>query len=352
MDVRGSSRRRIRVLIVDDSAIVRRILERELSADPEIEVVGSATDPFSAREKILELDPDVLTLDIEMPRMDGITFLRRLMESKPIPAIIVSSLTERGGALALEALDAGAVEVLSKPGASYAVGELAVELIDKVKAAARVQVRKRTRSADFGKPTKRLSMSRTTHKVIAIGASTGGVEALHRVLTKLPADAPGILIVQHMPEHFTRSFADRMNELCAMQVKEAVNGETVVPGKVLLAPGNHHMSLNRSGSVYYVEVTQGPLVSRHRPSVDVLFKSVATYAGRNAIGVILTGMGSDGADGLKEMHEAGARTVAQDEASCVVYGMPKEAVARNAVDRVEPLDRIPEIILELAQKEG
>ncbi len=337
----------IKVLIVDDSAIVRKIFTQELSHDPQITVVGTAPDPFIARDKIVELKPDVITLDIEMPRMDGITFLRKLMRYYPLPVIIVSSLTKKGGELALEAMEAGAVEVLSKPGASYTVGDMSVELIDKIKAAARVVVRKHEKVSAIKKPTQ-LAMTRTTHKVVAIGASTGGTQALQQVLQSLPANCPGIVIVQHMPEHFTRSFADRLNEICAMDVQEAKNGDQVVPGKVLIAPGNYHMLLQRSGAVYYVQIKKGPLVGRHRPSVDVLFKSVAKYAGRNAVGVILTGMGKDGASGMLEMHNNGAVTVAQDEKSCIVFGMPKVAIDLGGVDHVVSLDQIPEKILELA----
>jgi two-component system, chemotaxis family, protein-glutamate methylesterase/glutaminase len=342
--------RKVRVLIVDDSALVREILTRELSRDSDIEVVGAAPDPYIAREKIVALKPDVLTLDVEMPRMDGITFLRKLMRHLPVPTIVVSSLTPKGGDLALEALDAGAVEVMSKPGEAYSVGDMSVELIDKIKAAARVSVAKREpakQKAAVQQP--RLSMTRTTNKVVAIGASTGGTEALTSVLTALPSNGPGIVIVQHMPEHFTRSFADRLNNLCAMTVKEAEDGDRVTPGKALIAPGNFHMLLRRSGAVYYVQVKSGPLVSRHRPSVDVLFKSVARYAGRNAVGVIMTGMGSDGAQGMKEMKDGGAVNIAQDEASCIVFGMPKEAIELGGTDHVVSLRNIPAKMLELAQ---
>jgi len=343
--------KRIRVLVVDDSALVREILTRELSRDPEIEIVGTAPDPYIARDKIVALRPDVLTLDIEMPRMDGLTFLRKLMHHFPMPVIVVSSLTPKGGEIALEALDAGAVEVMCKPGAAYSVGDMSVALIDKIKACARVTVAKREKKALVAGAPQRLSMSRTTHKVVAIGASTGGTEALTTVLTALPPDAPGIVIVQHMPEHFTRSFANRLNELCAMEVKEAENNDTVVPGRVLLAPGNYHMLLRRNGAVYCVEVKQGPLVSRHRPSVDVLFKSVAKYAGKNAVGVLLTGMGADGADGLLEMKKQGALTIAQDEATSIVFGMPKEAIARGAADHVVGLPNVSAKMLQLAQME-
>jgi two-component system chemotaxis response regulator CheB len=345
-------RGRVRVLIVDDSATVRQVFTRELGRDPEIEVVGAAPDPYVARDLIVALKPDVVTLDIEMPRMDGLTFLRKLMRHYPLPVIIVSSLTPRAGALALEALDAGAVDVMCKPGAAYAVGDLSVELSDKIKAAARVNVQRReTGNPDLAASAPRLALTRTTNKVVAIGASTGGTEALAKVLAALPANAPGLVVVQHMPEFFTRAFAERLNGLSAMEVKEAEDGDTVVPGKALIAPGNRHMLLHRSGAMYRVQVKAGPLVSRHRPSVDVLFKSAARYAGANAVGVIMTGMGADGAEGMKEMHAQGARTIAQDEASCVVFGMPKEAIARGGVDHVTPLDHIPQTILMLAQQQ-
>jgi two-component system chemotaxis response regulator CheB len=348
------SRRRIKVLLVDDSAIVRKVLSQELSKDPDIEVVGAAPDPFVARDMILSLKPDVLTLDIEMPRMDGLTFLRRLMRFYPIPVVIVSSLSPAGGDVALEAIDIGAVEVLCKPGASYAVGDMGVELRDKVKAAAQSRVRSAAeRPVPAAVPPHgRLSLLRTTHSVVAIGASTGGTQALQSVLSTLPANSPGIVIVQHMPEHFTRSFAERLNSLCAIQVKEAEDGDTVVPGRALIAPGNFHMELDRSGAVYKVKVRRGELVSRHRPSVNVLFRSVARYAGRNAVGAILTGMGNDGAEGMKEMRDQGAATIAQDEASCVVFGMPKEAIAMGGAEHVLPLDAIPAKILELAAQKG
>lgn len=340
--------RKIRVLIVDDSALVREIFTRELGRDAELEVVGSAPDPYVARDKIVTLKPDVVTLDIEMPRMDGVTFLRKLMRYYPLPVIIVSSLTPQGGELAMEAMEAGAVDVMCKPGAAYAVGDMSVLLIDKIKAAARVAVKTRVaRSTGKDAAAPRLSLTRTTHKVVAIGASTGGTEALQRVLTAMPVNAPGIVIVQHMPENFTRAFANRLHSLCAMEVKEAADGDSVTPGKALIAPGNFHMLLRRSGAVYYVQVKPGPLVSRHRPSVDVLFKSVARYAGKNAVGVIMTGMGADGADGLKEMRDAGAETVAQDEPSCVVFGMPKEAIERGGAGHVVALDAIPGTVLEL-----
>lgn len=347
IDIPGVTRP-IKVLIVDDSAMVRSILQKELSKDPDIEVIGTAPDPYVARDKIVQLKPDVITLDIEMPRMDGITFLKKLMQYYPLPVIIVSSLTPKGGELAMEALEAGAVEVLCKPGAAYTVGDMSVELIDKIKASARVRVQKK----EITSPTmyKKLSLTKTTNKVVVIGASTGGTEALANILKVLPPNSPGIAIVQHMPEHFTRSFADRLNELCDIEVKEASNGDSVIPGRALIAPGNYHMLLKRSGAQYYVEVKSGPLVSRHRPSVDVLFKSASQYGGKNVVGVIMTGMGKDGAEGMKLMHEQGAKTIAQDESTCIVFGMPKEAIALNAVDYVLPLDKIPQKILELASE--
>jgi len=340
----------IRVLIVDDSAVVREILTAELSKDPELEIVGTAMDPYIARDKIVRLKPDVLTLDVEMPRMDGITFLRRLMRYHPLPVIIVSSLTPSGGQLAMEAMYAGAVDVLCKPGAAYTVGDMSVDLIEKIKAAAAVDMRRwvelMTQSAET---PLRLPIIETTNKVVAIGASTGGTRAIQKVLSALPANAPGTLIVQHMPEHFTSSFAQRLNEICAMEVKEAENGDSVIPGRALIAPGNRHMLLRRSGTRYYVEVKDGPYVAHHRPSVEVLFNSVADAARQNAVGVIMTGMGSDGAVGLLKMKESGAVTIAQDEASCVVFGMPKEAIRRGGVDYIVPLDKIPEAILNCAE---
>lgn len=346
--------RKIRVLIVDDSAVVREVFSRELSADPQLEVIGTAPDPFVARDKIVNLKPDVVTLDIEMPRMDGVTFLRKLMKYYPLPVVVVSSLTAHGGELAMEAMEAGAIEVMCKPGAAYAVGDMSVELRDKIKAAATVTVKKTLATSRAKAPVRgrsRLSMTRTTNKIIAIGASTGGTEALRSVLEKMPSNAPGIVIVQHMPEHFTTSFAAHLNELCAIEVREAQDGDSVIAGRALIAPGNHHMIFRRSGARYYVQVKQGPLVSRHRPSVDVLFKSVARYGGGNAVGVIMTGMGADGSKGLLEMKEQGARTIAQDEASCVVYGMPKEAIELGAADHVLPLGQIPQRMLNLAQPE-
>ena len=341
----------IKVLVIDDSAVVRKILSAQLDRDRKIEVVGSAPDPYIARDKIVALKPDVLTLDLEMPRMDGITFLKKLMKYYPLPVIVVSSLTEKGGQMALEALDAGAIEVLCKPGAAYTVGDMTEELIAKVKAVANVRLKKQTNQI---KPieliTPRLSMTRTTDKILAFGASTGGVEALTAVLTALPVDAPGALVVQHMPVKFTASFAQRLNTRCAVKVKEAADGDHVIPGRVLLAPGGLHMALRRSGARYYVVVRDGPSVHHQKPSVEVLFQSLAKYAGANAVGAILTGMGADGAQGLLAMRQQAARTVAQDEASCIVYGMPKEAILLHAAEKIVPLKDIARTVLKMAQE--
>lgn len=335
----------LRVLVVDDSAVVRRILATELSASAGIEVVATAPDPYVARDHIVRLEPDVMTLDIEMPRMDGITFLRKLMRHRPMPVVIVSSLTPRGGELALEALAAGALDVIAKPGAAYSVGDMMTELVEKVRMAGTVVPQALPR-AIHAVPA-RLSLSTTTRKVVAFGASTGGTRALEAVLTALPAGAPGMVVAQHMPEHFTRSFAQRLNELVPFEVKEAEDGDRVSNGTVLIAPGNRHMLLRRSGASYFVQVKDGPLVKRHRPSIDVLFGSVARYAGSNAVGVLMTGMGDDGAAGLKSMRDAGARTIAQDEATSVVFGMPREAILLGAADCVTPLPEIPSKVLEL-----
>ncbi|MFH1081622.1 MAG: chemotaxis response regulator protein-glutamate methylesterase [Pseudomonadota bacterium] len=333
--------KKIRVLIVDDSAVVRKIFSEELSKYSDIEIIGTAPDPFVARDKIVAMHPDVITLDIEMPRMDGLTFLRKLMKYYPLPTIIVSSLTPKGGKLTLEAMEIGAVDVIAKPGGSYTVGNMSAQLADKIRAAsfARI-VKKDLDSPEAGRPPLK-ALAQTSYKVIAIGASTGGTEALKNVLTKLPANSPGIVIVQHMPANFTAAFADRLNSLCQITVKEAMDNDSVVTGLALLAPGNFHMILRRSGARYYVEVKTGPMVHHQRPAVDILFKSAAKYAGANAIGVILTGMGADGAEGLLEMKNAGAETIAQDENSCVVFGMPKEAIKLGAADKILPLDRIP-----------
>ena len=340
---------KIRVLVVDDSAIVRKIFSEELSKFPDIEIVGTAPDPFIARDKIVMLKPDVITLDIEMPRMDGITFLKKLMRYFPLPVIIVSSLTPKGGKLTLEAMEIGAVEVIGKPGGSYTVGDMIPQLAAKIKAASRVRVTKKEmtgRSTPAGsEPVK--ALAKTSNKVIAIGASTGGTEALKAVLTRMPPNSPGILVVQHMPAKFTTAFAERLNGICQITVKEAQNNDSVNPGTALIAPGNYHMILRRSGARYYVEVKDGPMVHHQRPSVDILFKSTAQYAGPNSIGVILTGMGADGAEGLLEMKQAGAKTTAQDERSCVVFGMPKEAIKIGAVDTVVSLNKMVEEIIRM-----
>ncbi len=341
--------KKIKVLIVDDSAIVRKIFSEELAKYPDIEIVGAAPDPFVARDKIVNLKPDVITLDVEMPRMDGLTFLRKLMKYYPLPTIIVSSLTPKGGKLTLEALDIGAVDVIAKPGGSYSVGDMSAQLADKIRAAARarlIQAPART-EADRTETEIPRALTQTTNKIIAIGASTGGTEALKAVLTNLPHNSPGVVIVQHMPANFTTAFAERLNGLCQITVKEAKDNDAVIPGTALLAPGNYHMILRRSGARYYVEVKTGPMVHHQRPAVDILFKSTARYAGANAVGVILTGMGADGAQGLKEMRDAGAGTIAQDEKSCVVFGMPKEAIKLGAVDRVLPLEHIAAEILRM-----
>jgi len=337
----------IKVLVVDDSAVVRKIFTEVLSREKGIKVVGTAPDPYIARDKILKLKPDVVTLDIEMPRMDGLAFLKKLMKHYPLPVIIVSSLTKKGGKLALEAMESGAVEVLSKPGPAYSVGEMGVQLADKIRAAARARLIRSEDAADSSNSVEISgnSLQETTGKVIAIGASTGGTDALRKILIKFPVSVPGIMVVQHMPPKFTTAFAERLNQLCRIEVKEAKNGDAINPGRALIAPGNYHMLLRRSGANYYVAVKNGPMVNHQRPSVDVLFKSTSKYAGANAVGVILTGMGSDGAQGLLEMRKTGARTIGQDEASCVVYGMPKEATRIDAVEKLVPLDRISQEII-------
>ncbi|MDY6842552.1 MAG: chemotaxis response regulator protein-glutamate methylesterase [Thermodesulfobacteriota bacterium] len=342
----------IKVLIVDDSAIVRKVFTEELSRERGIEVIGTAPDPYVARDKIVKLKPDVVTLDIEMPRMDGLTFLKKLMKHFPLPVIIVSSLTTKGGKLAMEALSLGALEVISKPSAAYSVGDMSVQLAEKIRAVAHVNVKssiQQNKVSDTVKPERASrALSATTNKIIAIGASTGGTEAIKTVLTSMPHNSPGIIIVQHMPAKFTTSFAERLDFLCAIKVKEAEDGDSVVNGRALIAPGNYHMLLKRSGALYYVQVKSGPLVHHQRPSADVLFKSVADYAGENAVGVIMTGMGSDGAEGLLKMKEAGARTIAQDEQSCVVFGMPKEAIKLGAAEKVVGLQNITRTSLEMA----
>jgi two-component system, chemotaxis family, protein-glutamate methylesterase/glutaminase len=346
---------RIRVLVVDDSAVVRQTLTAILSSDPEIEVIATAGDPYVAAERITEQVPDVITLDIEMPRMDGLTFLKKLMSQHPIPVVICSSLAEEGALSTLRALEYGAVEIITKPklGTRQFLEDSRVVLCQSVKAAASARLRplramhtvepKLTADAVLSPATH--AMVETTEKVVVVGASTGGTEALRMLLEALPPDAPGIVIVQHMPELFTRAFANRLDGLCAVAVKEAATNDTVLRGRALIAPGNHHLLLKRSGARYFVEVKDGPLVCRHRPSVDVLFRSAARYAGQNAVGVIMTGMGDDGARGLLEMKQAGSFTIAQDEATCVVFGMPREAIKLNGVSKVLPLMSIANGIL-------
>ncbi len=347
-------KKNVRVLIVDDSAIVRKVLAENLSHQVGIEVIGTAPDPYVARDKIVQLKPDVITLDIEMPRMDGLTFLKKLMKYYPLPVIIVSSLTPKGGKVAMEALSLGALEVVSKPSTAYSVGDMSVQLSNKIRAVAHVDVKAKMSEKDFSAPTKAVfrtrAMTATTNKIIAIGASTGGTEALKTVLMGLPLNSPGVAVVQHMPAQFTTSFAERLDSLCDLSVKEAKDGDAITNGRALIAPGNYHMLLKRSGARYYVRVKDGPMIHHQRPSVDILFNSVADYAGANAVGIILTGMGADGADGLLKMKKAGAMTLAQDEKSCVVFGMPKEAIERGAVDKVVSLDRIAQTALDMIQQ--
>jgi len=333
--------RKIRVLIVDDSAIVRKMLGEALAGESDLEVVGTAPDPFVARDKILSLHPDVLTLDIEMPRMDGLTFLKKLMRFHPLPVIIISSLGQSSSQTALEALQCGAVEVLAKPGGPYSVGELKQDLPQKVRAAAQARVSQAKPQPAAPAVTAPLALKgASSSTVIAIGASTGGTEAIREVLTALPANMPGIVVVQHIPPVFSLAFANRLNDQCRLRVKEAADGDRVTAGLALVAPGNFHMTLRKTGGEYRVVIQDGPRVCYQRPSVDVLFESVAQVVKSDAIGAILTGMGSDGAQGLLQMKRAGARTIAQDEASCVVFGMPREAIRMGGVDRVAPLDRI------------
>lgn len=339
----------IKVLIVDDSAIVRKILSKQLNQYRGIEVIATAPDPYIARDKIVALKPDVITLDVEMPRMDGITFLKKLMKHNPMPVIVLSSLTPKGSKVALEALMAGAVEVISKPGPAYSVAETCTILVEKIKLASRANLKKTADTAqDENESSGRLSIAETTNKIFAIGASTGGVQALSKVLTSMPANAPGTVIVQHMPARFTTSFAQRLNSDCAVNVLEASDGDRVIPGRVLIAPGGFHMLLQRSGATYYVTVKDGPQVCRQKPSVEVMFNSVAKYAGANAVGTILTGMGNDGATGLLNMRQSGAHTIAQNEASCVVFGMPKEAIEKNAAEKIVPLSDVAKTMLSLA----
>lgn len=337
----------IKVLIVDDSAIVRKVFSQELSKESDIDVVGTAADPYIARDKIVKLKPDVLTLDLEMPRMDGLTFMKKLMRFYPVPTIIVSSLTQKGSKMALEAFDAGALEVISKPSSAYSVGDLRFQLADKIRAVSRVVLKKKKTETVRVVTASKKAMSQTTNKIIAIGASTGGTEALRIVLTAMPVNAPGIVIVQHMPAKFTTAFAKRLDGLCQIKVKEAEDGDSVINGTALIAPGNFHMLLNRSGARYFVKIKTGPMVHHQRPAADVLFNSVAKFAGSNVIGIILTGMGADGAAGMLCMKEAGAKTIAQDEKSCVVFGMPKEAIKLGAADKIISLGNIAQTAINM-----
>ncbi|MBP5419591.1 MAG: chemotaxis response regulator protein-glutamate methylesterase [Bacteroidales bacterium] len=379
--------KKIRVLVVDDSAVVRQSLSTILENDPEIEVMGTAADPIIAVKKISKEVPDVITLDIEMPRMDGLTFLKKIMTQHPIPVVVISSLTQRGTETAMKALEYGATEIIGKPSMNpdRFFQESHIMLCDAVKAAAQAKL-KRKRPEELGAqpqpapavtPRPSLFSHRTqatpivvspkytadaviekgnandiivdTDTVIVLGSSTGGTEAIRVLLRTMPERMPGIAIVQHMPEGFTRSFSNSLNQISKLEVKEAENGDKLYRGRVLIAPGNKHMLLKRVGKEYFVEVKEGPLVNRHRPSVDVLFRSAARYAGKNAIGVILTGMGNDGAKGLQELHDTGARTIAQDEQSCVVFGMPKEAIKAGAADEIIALDKITERLVTMSQ---
>ena len=356
-------KKKIMVLVVDDSAVVRQTLTEILESDNEIEVMATAPDPFIAADKIRHDVPDVITLDIEMPRMDGITFLHKIMSQHPISVVICSSLALKGCETTLKALEYGAVDIIEKPriGTLEFLRESRIRVCDTVKAAAHAHLQrtpaatlkvspKLTADAVIAKP-KSKAMIQTTEKVVVVGASTGGTEALRVLLESLPHDAPGIVIVQHMPEKFTAAFARRLNGICKISVREAEDDDTVIRGQALIAPGNHHILLKRSGARYYVEIKDGPLVCRHRPSVDVLFRSAARYAGKNAVGVIMTGMGDDGARGMLEMKEAGAKNIAQDEATSVVFGMPHEAIKRGGVDRIRPLDKISEEVVRLCELE-
>ena len=350
---------RIKVMIIDDSALVRQVVSQALSSDPGIEVIATASDPLFALQKMKSAWPDVLVIDIEMPRMDGITFLKKIMAERPTPTVVCSSLAEQGTQATFEALAAGAVAIVTKPkvGLKDFLQDASSDIVQAVRSAARANLRalgatvspavnRPKLSADaMLSPASHRALERTTDQVVAIGTSTGGTQALEAVLTRLPPTVPGIVIVQHMPEKFTAMFAERLNGLCRLEIREARNGDRVVPGLALIAPGGRHMMLKRNGAQYVVDVADGPLINRHKPSVDVLFRSVAKFAGANALGIIMTGMGDDGARGMKEMHDAGARTIAQDDTSCVVFGMPKEAIRFGGVDEVMALDEIPAAII-------
>lgn len=336
---------KIRVLIVDDSAVIRKLLEKIFGSSPDIEVVGTAADPYIARDKLIALKPDVMTLDVEMPRMDGISFLEKVMQHFPTRTIIFSSLAKTGSETYLRALEAGAIEIMEKPSidVSQSLEKLSAEFINTVKAVAKARLNPVKKIAVPTGPVAKIasaSLARTTHQLVAVASSTGGTEALKVFLSGMPADIPGTLVVQHMPPGFTKSFADNLNKMFPFEVKEAAEGDQVVPGRVLIAPGNYHMEIQRSGAFYYVKLHQGPALHSVRPAADYMMKSVAKYVGKNALGVVLTGMGKDGAEGLLEMKNAGAYTVVQNEETCVVYGMPGAAVALGATDRILPLDKI------------
>jgi two-component system chemotaxis response regulator CheB len=363
---------KIKVMIVDDSALVRQVVSQALATDSGIQVIATASDPIFALEKMKTNWPDVLIVDIEMPRMDGISFLKKIMSERPTPVVICSSLAEQGAQATFEALSAGAVAIITKPkvGLKSFLEDSSNDIVQAVRSAARANMRalsNSVRSISSAAPASNFNttkntadvmlspgvnraLERTTDQLIAIGTSTGGTQALEAVLTKLPATSLGIVIVQHMPEKFTAMFAERLNSLCQIEVLEAKNGDRVIPGRALIAPGGRHMMLKRSGAQYVVDVADGPLVNRHKPSVDVLFRSVAKFAGANALGIIMTGMGDDGARGMKEMHDAGAKTIAQDEASCVVFGMPKEAIKLGGADQIIPLDQIPAAIVNYGKR--
>lgn len=360
----------IKVMIVDDSALVRQVVSQALEKAAGIEVIATAADPLFAIDKMRKLWPDVLIVDIEMPRMDGISFLRKIMAERPTPVIICSSLAEKGAQASFDAMAAGAVTIITKPkaGLKSFLEDASSDIVQAVRAAARANMNALSRMSGAAAvnplnrpkltadvilpPGAPMAMAKTTDQLIAIGTSTGGTQALEAVLTRLPSTCLGIVLVQHMPEKFTAMFAERLNSICEIEVREARNGDRVVPGRALIAPGGRHMMLKRSGAQYVVEVVDGPLVNRHKPSVDVLFRSVAKFAGANALGIIMTGMGDDGARGMKEMHDAGAQTIAQDEASCVVFGMPKEAIKLGGVDNVMPLDNIPAAMMSYTRNAG